>query len=403
MTRGRPAHGGQLIVLLGSLTTFGPLSIDMYLPGLPQLSRDLHTGASGGQLTLAACLVGLGVGQLVAGALSDSRGRRGVLLAGVALFAASSLLCAAVTSVAVLVVLRLVQGLAGAAGIVVSRAVVRDLYSGAAAARRFALILGVSGLAPILAPVLGGGLLRFTSWRGVFVALAGIGFVLLAAAARWLPETLPAANRQAGGARGAASAFLSLARDRHFIGYTGSCGLAFAAMFSYIAGSPFVLEEIYGLSAQQFGVAFAVNALGLVAAAQVSGWLVGRVGPARLLLGGLIGAAAAGVAVLAAITAEAGLHVLLPALFALLSSLGFVLPNATALALAGHPTAAGRASALVGLLQNGLGAIAAPVVGVAGTHSALPMGLLVAGTSCAALTVLLSSAGRTLMRVPSTT
>jgi DHA1 family bicyclomycin/chloramphenicol resistance-like MFS transporter len=378
----------QFVFILGALTAFGPLSIDMYLPALPSLSRDFGTGASQVQLTLSACLLGLALGQAIAGPISDSLGRRRPLLVGLAAYALASLLCVVAPSVYALVGLRLVQGIAGAAGIVIARAIVRDLHSGVAAARFFSLLMLVNGLAPILAPLSGGLLLRFTSWRGVFIVLAVIGMLLLLAAATGLGETLPAERRQQGGVRVTIKTFRKLLSDRSYVGYALSCGLAFAAMFAYISGSPFVLQDIYGLSPQLFSVTFAVNACGLVVAGQVNGRLVGRVSPLRLLTTGLVATAAGGAALLAVVTTgSAGLVGVLPSLFVGVASLGFVLPNATALALTNYPRTAGSASALLGVLQFAIGAAAAPLVGVLGAKTALPMAVVMATLSVSALVV----------------
>jgi MFS transporter, DHA1 family, multidrug resistance protein len=369
----------RLVLILGSLSAFGPLSIDMYLPGLPQLSRDLGASPSAIQLTLTACLTGLALGQLVAGPLSDRYGRRRPLLAGVAAYAVASALCALAPSVALLVLLRLVQGAAGAAGIVIARAAVRDLHAGDAAARFFATLMLVNGLAPILAPVVGAQLLKVTDWRGVFVVLAAIGALLLSAVALGLRETLPAERRRAGGVRETATTLRRLAADRVFVGYALAAGLAFGAMFAYISGSPFVVQDIYGASPQGFSAVFAVNALGIVTAAQISGRLVGRVSPRRLLWTGLGLGATGGVALLVVVAVGGlGLAAVLVPLFAVVSSIGLVLPNASALALADHPTTAGSASALIGVLQFAVGALVAPLVGIAGKGTAVPMGVVIA-------------------------
>jgi len=239
------AGRARLLLILGVLSAFGPLSIDMYLPALPALSRDLRASAAQTQLTLSACLLGLALGQLLAGPLSDALGRRRPLLIGVAAYAVASLLCVLAPSVGVLILLRFVQGLAGAAGIVIARAIVRDLHAGLAAARYFSLLMLVNGLAPILAPIIGGQLLRLTSWRGVFGLLAAIGALLLLAVATGLRETLPRADRHVGGVPATLATFRQLAADRLFVAYALSSGLALAAMFAYISGSPFVLEGRY--------------------------------------------------------------------------------------------------------------------------------------------------------------
>ncbi|HEX6779876.1 MAG TPA: Bcr/CflA family multidrug efflux MFS transporter [Ktedonobacterales bacterium] len=375
----------RLVIILGALSMFGPLSIDMYLPSLPTLGHDLGASASQTQLTLSACLVGLALGQIIAGPISDTLGRRRPLCVGVAAYAAASLLCVIAPSVTVLILLRFIQGLAGAAGIVIARAIVRDLYSGIAVARFFSLLMVVNGLAPILAPIIGGQILRFTSWRGVFITLTIIGILLFLAAALGLSESLPAERRQRGGIRSTLLAFWRLLTDRAFVGYALACGLAFAAMFSYISGSPFVLQDMYGVSPQLFSIIFGINALGIMAAGQVNGQLVGRISPQRLLAIGLTATASGGIALLAVIIGGIGLVGILPALFVVVSSIGIVMPNATTLALANYPRAAGSASALLGVLQFIVGAAAAPLVGVAGGNTAYPMGIVIAALGVSAL------------------
>jgi DHA1 family bicyclomycin/chloramphenicol resistance-like MFS transporter len=350
----------------------------MYLPGLPSLGRSLAAPAWAVQLTLTACLAGLALGQVLAGPLSDRFGRRRPLIAGVALYALASLLCAAAPSVAVLVVLRFAQGAAGAAGIVIARAIVRDMHSGAAAARFFSLLMLVNGLAPILAPVIGGQVLRVTTWRGVFVILAAIGVLLAAAAAAGLRETLPPEARHAGGVGDTVRTFGRLLTDRTFLGYALACGLAFGAMFAYISGSPFVIQDIYGASPQLFSVMFATNALGLVLSSQVNRVLLRAIQPRTILRTALRVQALAGLTLLVVVAAGGGAWGIVPLLFVVVASLGLVFPNATALALADHPRVAGSASGLLGVLQFIVGAATAPLVGVAGTGTALPMALTIA-------------------------
>lgn len=374
----------RLLLILGALSAFAPLSIDMYLPALPALGRGFGVSAAQVQLTLSACLLGLALGQLVAGPLSDALGRRRPLLVGVAAYTVASLLCVLAHSVGALVAVRFVQGLAGAAGIVIARAVVRDRYAGVAAARYFSLLMLVNGLAPILAPIIGGQLLRVTSWRGVFVVLAAIGALLLLATASGLDETLAPADRHTGGLPATLATFRRLLADRFFVGYALSSGLSFAAMFAYIAGSPFVLQDIYGLSPQLFSLVFGVNALGIMAASQINGRLVDRAPLPRLLAVGLAMTALGGIAVLAAVLGHVGLIGVTPALCVVVSSQGIVLPNATSLALSGHPRTAGSASALLGVLQYVIGAAAAPLVGVGGTATALPMAAVIAALGSAA-------------------
>ena len=391
----------RLFVLLGGLTAFGPLSIDMYLPGLPAIARDLSASESVIQLTLTACLIGLALGQVVAGPVSDALGRRRPLLVGVAGYAIASLLCALAPSAPALVGLRLLQGLTGAAGIVIARAIVRDMYSGSAAARYFSRLILIMGLAPILAPVLGGQVLRFTSWHGIFVVLAGISLLLLVGAAAGLPETLPVARRREGNLADTGRTFRRLAKDSLFVGYALSGGLGFGAMFAYIAGSPFVLQGIYHVSPQTFSLIFGANALGFVITSQVNGSLVSRVPPERLLLGGLITGAIGGLSLLAVVAIGGlGLAAIVPPLFVLVSSIGFVVPNAIALALSRHPEAAGTGSALLGVIQSGVGAIGAPLVGLAGNSSALPMATVIAVSGSGAIVTFLVTSVRSRARSP---
>jgi DHA1 family bicyclomycin/chloramphenicol resistance-like MFS transporter len=381
----------RLVLLLGALAAFAPLSLDMYLPGLPELSDDLGAGASATQLTLTACLLGLAMGQLLLGPVSDARGRRAPLLAGLVAYAAASIACAAAPSIATLVVLRFAQGFAGAAGIVIARAIVRDVSSGAAAARLFSTLILVTNIAPIVAPIAGGQLLAVTDWRGVFVVLALIGGGLLVATLAMVDETLPEHERGASSLRATLATFGMLLRQRAFVGCTLSCGLAFAAMFAYIAGSPFVLQDVYGMSATEFSFAFALNAVGILGAGTLSRRLAGTVAPERLLGAGLaIGATGGGALLLVVATDVVGLAGVLPALFCVVASMGLVIPSATTLALAGARSVAGSASGLLGLAQFAFGAAAAPLVGLAGEDTALPMAIVIAALGAGAVTAFLT-------------
>jgi DHA1 family bicyclomycin/chloramphenicol resistance-like MFS transporter len=383
----------RLVAVLGCLSAIGPLSIDLYLPAFPTLSRELGSSAASIQLTLTACLVGLALGQLFAGPLSDALGRRRPLLIGLAVYVAASAACALADSATALVIARLLQGLAGAAGVVISRAVVRDLYAGSAAARFFSRLMLVVGLAPILAPVLGAELLRVTPWQGLFWVLAATGVLLLVIVGFGLPETLPVERRREGSLADTARTYARLARDRVFMGYALAGGLAFAAMFAYISGSSFVLQGEYGVSAQAYGVLFGVNALGLTVVSQVNGRLVGRFAPRSLLWVGLGITATGGVLLVAvAATGTGGLAGIAVALFAVVSGIGFVMPNSTALALADHPEAAGTASALLGACQFVVGAAAAPLAGALGDGGALAMAVVIAATGLGALLALLTLA-----------
>jgi DHA1 family bicyclomycin/chloramphenicol resistance-like MFS transporter len=384
---GSSPRGRALILILGALSAFGPLSMDMYLPGLPALSRDLGASASAGQLTLTGCMLGIAAGQLFTGPLSDSLGRRRPLLTGLVGYIAASGACALAPSIATLIVLRFIQGIVGGAGVVIARAIVRDLFSGTAAARVFALLMAVMGVAPVFAPLVGGQVLALTSWRGIFVLLAAIGVPLLLVTLLWLPETLPAERRHGGGLAATVRTFGRLIGDRGFMPPATSFALACAAMFAYIAGASFVIEDVYRVSPQLFSLVFAVNSAGLVAMSQLGGRLVGRVGAAALLRVGLCGVAFGSAAVLIVTLAHAGLAALLIALFVILAFCGMVYPNAAAVSLSDQEGALGSASALLGMGQFGTGALIAPLVGVGGTHDALPMALIIGACGLSALAV----------------
>jgi MFS transporter, DHA1 family, multidrug resistance protein len=376
------------VLILGGLSALGPLSTDMYLPALPALSTELGATMSQTQLTLSAGILGLALGQVIAGPSSDALGRRRPLLVGVAAFALASLLCIIAPSAAALTLLRFVQGVAGAAGIAIALAVVSDRYVGVAQARFLSLLMMVSGLAPIVAPILGSQLLRLSSWRGIFVTLALIGAVLLLAVTFGLGETLPAGRRQSGGIAASLRAFRDLLTNRRFVGYALSSGLAFAAGIVYISVSPFILQNIYGVAPQLLGIVFGVNALGLVIMAQIGGRLVDRVSSQTLLNWGVAAIAIGAMTLLVVVLIGVGLVGVLPSLFVIVASLGLIAPNATTLALA-NTRAAGSAAALLGVLQFTIGAVAAPLVGLGGTATAVPMAAAIAAFGIATLIALI--------------
>ncbi|MGK5741124.1 multidrug effflux MFS transporter [Micromonospora sp. URMC 103] len=380
----------RLVLVLGSLIAIGPLTIDMYLPALPDIAADLDTTSAAVQLTLTGTLAGLAFGQLLVGPLSDAVGRRTPLLAGIGLHVVASVLCVVAPSIEVVGALRLLQGLGVAAASVVAMAVVRDLFDGAAFARLFSRLMLVMGVAPILAPTLGSGLLRWSDWRGVFVALAAFGVLLLTVAAVGLRETLPPAARRRGGVAATARVYGSLLRDRTFVGLVLVTGLAMAALFAYVAGSSFVFQEQYGLDEQEFGLAFGAGAVGLIAATQLNVRLLRRYPPQRILVTALAVGTVAGLALLAiAASGFGGLPAVLASLWVVLAAAGLAMPNAPALALSRHGEAAGTAAALLGAVQFGVGALAAPLVGVLGT-GIVAMAVVVAGGMVAALGVLVA-------------
>lgn len=384
-------------LILGGLSAFAPLSIDMYLPALPQMAGDLHTADSTLQLTLTAFIIGLAVGQLILGPISDGIGRRKPLLAGLVLYVVSSVLCAVSPSVELLIAARALQAIGAAGGIVIARAIVRDLYSGTAMTKFFSMLMLVSGLAPILAPVAGGQILRITSWRGAFVVLTVFGALLLLATVLALPEPLPPERRSPNRLGATLRGYAKLLADRFFLGYALAGGLMFAGLFAYISASSFVLQDVYGLSPQEFSLVFGANGVGIVLAGQLNGRLVGRFPERALLAAGLITSAVGGVGVLAAAAFALPLSALLVPLVLLVSSIGMVMPNASSLALAEHPHNAGSASALLGVLQFVIGGLATPLVSVGGADSAIPMSTVMACFAVAALVIflLLTRARRT--------
>lgn len=379
----------RFVLCLGAVTALGPLSIDMYLPALPHIAADLAAAASLVQASLSACILGLALGQLLVGPASDAVGRRRPLFAGLLAYAVMSVLCALAPTAPLLVAARFAQGLAGSAALVIATAVARDLYHGPAAARFFSTLMLVMGLAPILAPVLGAQVLLVVSWHGIFVILSAASLALLAVSAGLLPETLPPERRHAGGWRASLRAFASVLRDRVFAGNVAVASLSFAAMFAYISGSPFVLQKIYGISAQDFAMVFGANALGLIALSQVNGRLVHRVGPHRLTGIGLTVLVAGALFLQAAVFLGLGLPAVLAGLFVVVASQGLIMPNASALALTNHGRNAGSASALLGALRFLVGALAAPLVGLAGEGTAIPMVGVIGICALAALTLYL--------------
>ncbi|WP_342555752.1 multidrug effflux MFS transporter [Paenibacillus sp. FSL R7-0652] len=384
----------RMALILGTLSAFGPLSLDMYLPALPTLADEFGSSASYAQLSLTACMIGLALGQLLAGPLSDVRGRRTPLIAGLLLYTIASALCLVSPSMSSFVVLRFIQGLAGAAGIVISRAVVRDVYEGPELTRFFSLLMLINGVAPIAAPIIGGQILTYTSWRGVFILLGFIGVLALLAVIFGLGETLPAPKRSSGGLQQTLLTFGRMARDRRFMGYALTQGFASAGMFAYISGSPFVLQKIYGVSPQLFSICFAINGLGIILASQIAGRLAGKVSETRLLIAGLITAAAGGTSLLIAILAGGGLVSVLIPLFLVVSSVGLINTASFALAMADQAKSAGSASALIGVMTFLFGGLVAPLVGLGGDHTAVPMGIVIACADLGALLLYFIMIGR---------
>jgi DHA1 family bicyclomycin/chloramphenicol resistance-like MFS transporter len=375
--------------MLGSLSAFGALSVDMYLPAMPGMAQELRTSASLVQLTLTVFVIGLAVGQIVVGSLSDAWGRRRPLLVGMAMYVAGSLWCVLAPTAGWLIGGRVLQSLGAAAGTVLARAIVRDLFEGTAMTRFFSTLMVVNGVAPIVAPVIGGQLLTVATWRVVFLVLAAIGVVLLLAVVFALPESLPAGSRAPADLRRTLRTFGMLATDRYYLRYVLAAALMFAAVFAYISGSSFVLQDTYGLTAQQFSLIFGLNGLGIVLLGHANGLLVGRVATEHALLRisltvGTFGSAG----VLACAALNLPVPLLLTCLFTVVSMLGIVLANAISLALASHGSTAGAASSLQGLLQFLVAALAASAMSLPAHLTAVAMGATMLVCSAAALAIL---------------
>src|SRR5690606_7850287 len=357
-----PRSNARWVLLLGALATLPALTVDMYLPLLPEVGADLGAPDSLAQLTLSGMLVGGAVGQLVIGPLSDRYGRRLPVLVGLALHVVTSLLCALAPNIGVLIGLRVLQGFFNASASVVAIAAIRDRFTGSDAARILSRLMLVIGLAPLLAPSLGSFIGAHASWHAVFWVLALGGLVLGAIVLVWMPESLPVERRRPAGARAVLRGYGSLLRDRHFVALAVLPGLGQAVLMSYVVGSPFVLQEGYGLSHGQFALLFAVNGVGLVLSAQANAALVRRVAPVRLPLV-VQGVFAVGLLVVA-LTGAGGIVGIVAALFLVLSMQGLIPANASALALTRHGEIAGTAAAVIGAFQSGVAGLVSPLVGV---------------------------------------
>ncbi|MFI6208103.1 multidrug effflux MFS transporter [Streptomyces sp. NPDC051041] len=381
----RAGSATALVAVLAALTAVAPLATDMYVPGFPAMGDALGASSSSVQLTMTAFLAGLVAGQLLIGPVSDGLGRRRLLLAGSAGFALFSLVCAVAPNAEVLTAARFLQGVAGAAGMVLARAVLTDRFHGAELPRRFALLSQIMGVAPIAAPVLGGAVLAVSTWRAVFVVLAALGVLLLLAVGKAVPESLPPERRHSGGVKSTFRAMGGLLGRRVFMGYVLVVAFAAAALFAYIGGSSFVFENLHGVSSTAYSLIFAANAVGMLIAGAVFAKLAGRVALNTLLTVGvglvLLGALGQVLVVLAAGEVLAGTWA---TLFVTTAGIGLVFPSGMTIAQGLGRGAPGAASALVGGLQFLFGAVASPLVGLFGEHSSLPMGLIMLGAAGAA-------------------
>ncbi|WHY91651.1 multidrug effflux MFS transporter [Neobacillus cucumis] len=367
----------QLAILLGSLGLLGPFTIDTYLPSFPTIVKDFDTTASLVQLSLTSCLLGLGLGQLVIGPLSDVKGRRKPLLFFIALYLLASVTCSIAPNIYFLILARLIQGFAAAGGLVISRAIVRDLFSGRELTKFFTMMVLVGNLGPIVAPIAGGGILAFTNWHGVFVALTCVGAVLLITVTFKLEETLPEENRVPSNLSQIRKNFGSLFKDRMFMGYAFTQGFTTAGIFAYVSGISFVYQNIYGVTPQQFSLLFGVNGLALIIGSQMVGFLADTISERTFLKIGLAISNLAGVSLLIALLLKAPLLAVAIPVFFFVMSISMIGTTSFALAIETQGHIAGSASALLGLLPFVLGSITAPLVGIAGAYTGIPMGVLI--------------------------
>lgn len=364
-----------LVLVLAAMSAFGPLSTDMYLPAFPAIAAGLGTDAAQVQTTLATFFAGMSLAQLAFGPLTDRFGRRLPLLGGLGIFVLGSIGCAMTEDVGWLALWRFVQGLGGCAGMVTARAILRDISEGTETIRLMSRLMLVVTLAPILAPSIGGLLLGLGGWRAIFWALMAYGLGLALVVALVLPETLPPERRRREGLAGIAMVYARMLGNRRFMGLVLSGVLPMGGMFAYITGSPFVFMELHGVAPAQYGLLFGANALGIMAVSQLNAMLSRRHPPERVLLWGLTAMSAAGLAMVAMSGTGSFWGIAIP-LFVFVASIGMVMPIAAALAMASQGRAAGSASALIGTLQFGGGALTGALVGVFHNGTAVPMAMV---------------------------
>jgi len=372
----------ELIIILGAMTSFAPLATDMYLPALPTLQRVFGTSSLAVQATLSAFFAGFAAGQLVFGPITDRFGRRPPLYAGLLLFVAASIGCALAPTVEILTGLRFVQAFGACAGGVISRAMVRDLFDPRESARVYGGLMLVTGLAPMLAPLIGGHLLLFFGWPSIFFVMAGLALLCLLAAHLRLPETHRPETVHTLNVLRIGASYGRLLAHRAYLGFALTSACCMGGVFAYIGGSPFVFIELHHIPSEHFGWIFGANAAGFVVMAQVNGRLVQRFSPETLLRAGTSTQVAAALALLAAAWTDfAGIWGIGLPLFVFIATIGLVLPNAAALAMAPHGANAGLASALLGVLQFGAGGAVVLLVGSLGEGSAMPMAVVMTATA----------------------
>ncbi|MFP7762327.1 multidrug effflux MFS transporter [Marisediminicola sp. LYQ134] len=373
------------IVVLGALVALGPFTIDLYLPAFPVLETDLGVSQAAVQLTLTATTVGFGLGQLIVGPWSDRVGRRIPLVIATVVHVGASIGVALAPDIVWVGVFRVLQGIGAAGGAVVAMATVRDLFGGQPLVRMLSRLALVTGAAPILAPLIGSQLLLVLDWRGVFYFLAAYGVIIVLAAVFFIVETLPPEKRRQQGHSTARDRYRAIFTDRIFVGVALIGGMSFAGLFAYLSSSPFLFQDVYGLDAQQYGVLFAVNSLGIVIGTQTAARLARRYGPQYILGASTAVMLLSAIAIVALDAAGAGLVGILVPLFFFITAVGFGFPMVQVLALAGHGDEAGTAASVLGALNFGLAGVISPIVGLFGITDAIPMGAVMACTSAVAV------------------
>lgn len=371
------AKRARFIILLGALTSLIPFTIDMYLPSFPVLAGVFDTTASSIQLSLTACLLGLALGQLFAGALSDMHGRRKPLIISLFIYVIASAACIFAPNIYIFIALRFAQGFAASAGLVISRAIVRDVSSGPELTRLFALLMVVNNLVPLLAPSVGSGVLLFADWKGIFLALSLLGVILLLITAFRLPESLAPEKRIPSQILSTFSSFATILKDRQFTGYALAQGFLIGGVFAYVAGTPFIYQNIYGVSPQVFSLLFGMNGIGLIIGSYAVGRFAHKVSEKQFLESALYTAVMAGAVLLAVVSFDGPLWAVVIPIFFFVTAIGVVGTASFTLAMERQSRVAGSASALLGLLPFILGALTAPLVGIAGEETAVPMGLTI--------------------------
>ncbi|GAB3617155.1 multidrug effflux MFS transporter [Okibacterium endophyticum] len=369
------------VLILGSLTALGPFTIDLYLPAFPMLEGEFDVAASAIQLTLTGTTIGFAVGQLFMGPWSDKVGRRLPLLIATSVHVLASVGAAFAPDIVWLSVFRVLQGVGAAAGGVVAMAMVRDLFGGKPLVRMLSRLALVNGLAPILAPVVGSQLLLWLDWRGLFWFLAAYGVLVLVAVALWIVETLPPARRTGAGHSTTLERYKNVFSDRTFVGVALIGGMSFSGLFAYLSASSFLFQEVYDLDAQQYGLLFGVNSVGIVIGVQIASRLMRWYGPQWILAATTLVQLLAALSIIGLSMTDAGLIGILVPLFFFITAAGFGFPAVQVLALANHGHEAGTAASLLGALNFGLAGLISPIVGVLGIGTALPMASVMAITA----------------------